>query len=69
MITHPVLSGKAYENIEKSVLKELVVTDTLPLKQTSAKIIQLPVAQLFAQAIRNTHEHTSINDLFLTPSV
>ena len=69
MITHPVLSGKAYENIEKSVLKELVVTDTLPLKQTAPKIIQLPVAQLFAQAIRNTHEHTSINDLFLTPSV
>ncbi|MFN8308548.1 MAG: ribose-phosphate pyrophosphokinase [Chitinophagales bacterium] len=69
LITHPVLSGKAYENIEKSVLKELVVTDTLPLKQESSKIRQLTVAPLFATAIRNTHEHMSINDLFLTPSV
>ena len=69
MITHPVLSGKAYENIEKSSLIELVVTDTLPLKQPCAKIIQLSVASLFAQAIRNTHEHMSINDLFITSSV
>ncbi|MFN8277858.1 MAG: ribose-phosphate pyrophosphokinase [Chitinophagales bacterium] len=69
LITHPVLSGKAYENIDKSVLLELVVTDTLPLRQQSQKIKQLTVASLFATAIRNTHEHTSINDLFLTPSV
>ena len=69
MITHPVLSGKAYENIEKSVLVELVVADTLPLKQQSAKIKQLSVASLFAQAIRNTHEHMSINDLFITASI
>ena len=69
MITHPVLSGKAYENIEASKLVELVVTDTLPLTKKAPKIVQLSVASLFAQAIRNTHEHTSINDLFLTPSV
>jgi ribose-phosphate pyrophosphokinase len=69
MITHPVLSGRAYENIEKSSLVELVVTDTLPLKQVCNKIIQLSVASLFAQAIRNTHEHISINDLFITASV
>lgn len=69
LITHPVLSGKAYENIEKSALTELVVTDTLPLRQSCSKIKQLSVAGLFAQAIRNTHEHISINDLFLTPSV
>jgi ribose-phosphate pyrophosphokinase len=68
LITHPVLSGKAYENIEKSSLVELVVTDTLPLKQSSPKIKQLKVSWLFAQAIRNTHEHMSINDLFITPS-
>ena len=40
LITHPVLSGKAYENIENSVLEELVVCDTIPLKQESSKIIQ-----------------------------
>jgi ribose-phosphate pyrophosphokinase len=69
MITHPVLSGKAYENIEKSVLTELVVTNSLPLKQESAKIKQLSIAELFATAIKNAHEHLSINDLFLTQSV
>jgi ribose-phosphate pyrophosphokinase len=67
--THPVLSGKAYENIEKSKLRELIVTDTLPVKNKSKKIKVLSVAKLFAQAIRNTHEHKSINSLFLTPSV
>ena len=67
--THAVLSGKAYENIEKSKLRELIVTDTLPVKNKSKKIKVLSVAKLFAQAIRNTHEHKSINSLFLTPSV
>ncbi|HWB64835.1 MAG TPA: ribose-phosphate pyrophosphokinase [Chitinophagales bacterium] len=67
--THAVLSGKAYENIEKSKLSELIVTDTLPLTSKSKKIKVLSVAKLFAQAIRNTHEHKSINSLFLTPSV
>lgn len=63
--THPVLSGKAYENIESSQLTELIVTDTLPLKRPSAKIKVLSSAKLFAQAIRNTHEHRSISALFL----
>lgn len=67
--THPVLSGKAYENIEKSKLSELIVTNSLPLKHKSKKIKQLSVAKLFAQAVRNTHEHKSINSLFLTQSV
>ena len=67
--THAVLSGKAIENIEKSKLSELVVTNSLPLRQKSKKIKVLSVAKLFAQAIRNTHEHKSINSLFLTPSV
>ncbi len=69
MITHPVLSGKAYENIEKSKLAELIVTDTLPLKQQSPKIKQLSIAEVFATSIRNAHEHKSINSLFITPSV
>ena len=67
--THAVLSGKAYENIDKSRLSELIVTNSLPLKNKSKKIKQLSVAKLFAQAIRNTHEHKSINSLFLTQSV
>lgn len=67
--THGVLSGKAYENIEKSKLSELIITNTLPIKQESQKIKTLSVAKLFAHAIRNTHEHKSINSLFLTPSV
>lgn len=69
LCTHAVLSGKAYENIENSMLSELIVTNSLPLKQESKKIKSLSVAKLFAQAIRNAHEHKSINSLFITPSV
>ena len=69
LCTHPVLSGKAIENIEKSQLSELIVANTLPLALESKKIKVLSVAKIFAQAIRNAHEHKSINSLFLTPSV
>jgi ribose-phosphate pyrophosphokinase len=65
LCTHPVLSGKAYENIENSVLEELVVCDTIPLKQQSPKIKVLSVANLFAIAIRNAFENRSINSLFI----
>jgi ribose-phosphate pyrophosphokinase len=61
---HPVLSGKAYENISNSVLTELVVTDTIPLKHHTDKIKVLSVAPLFARAIRNVHENGSISSLF-----
>lgn len=62
--THPVLSGKAYENIENSVLEELVVCDTIPLKKETSKIKVIPTAELFAVAIRNTFENKSISSLF-----
>lgn len=62
--THPVLSGKAYENIENSALTELVVCDTIPLKRESKKIKVLSSAKLFFRAIRNTHEYRSISALF-----
>lgn len=62
--THPVLSGKAYENIENSVLEELIVCDTIPLKHKSPKIKVLTVADLFSKAIANVNEHGSISDLF-----
>jgi ribose-phosphate pyrophosphokinase len=63
--THPVLSGKAYENIENSVLEELVVCDTIPVKPKAGKIRVVSTAELFAIAIRNALENKSINSLFL----
>ncbi len=63
--THPVLSGKAYENIEKSELLEMAVTDTIPLKGHSPKIKVLTVSDLFAKAIRKIHDHESISSLFI----
>jgi ribose-phosphate pyrophosphokinase len=63
--THPVLSGKAYDNLENSRLSELIVCDTKPLTQKSKKIKVLSTAKLFARAIRNTHEHRSISALFV----
>ena len=65
LITHPVLSGNAYANIENSVLEELVVCDTIPLKQSSPKIKVISVADLFAIAIRNAYENKSITSLFI----
>ena len=63
--THPVLSGKAYENIQNSVLEELVVCDTIPVKPLCDKIRVVSTAELFAIAIRNALENRSINSLFL----
>ncbi len=63
--THPILSGKAYDNIENSALEKLVVTDTIPLKRKSDKIEVISVAQMFATCIRKTHKHESINSLFI----
>ncbi|WP_339755536.1 ribose-phosphate pyrophosphokinase [Algoriphagus aquimarinus] len=63
--THGVLSGKAYENIENSVLEELVITDTIYPKQQSSKIRVLTVADLFAKAIHAVTGNTSISSLFI----
>lgn len=63
--THAVLSGKAYENIENSVIEELVVSDTIPLKEVTSKIKVLTVSDLFAKAIRKIHDHESISSLFI----
>ena len=59
------LSGKAYENIENSVLEELIVCDTIPVKKETTKIKVLSVAELFAVAIRNAYENKSITSLFI----
>ena len=63
--THAVLSGNAYENVEGSVLEELVVADTIPLKKESGKIKVLSVSNLFAKAIRKIHDNESISSLFI----
>lgn len=63
--THAVLSGPAYERIEKSRLTELVVTDTIPLKQHSDKIRVVTVADLFADVIRRLVNNQSISSHFV----
>jgi ribose-phosphate pyrophosphokinase len=65
LLTHAVLSGNAYENIEKSNITEIIVSDSIPLKKQSPKIKVLSCAKLFARAIRNTHEYKSIAALFV----
>lgn len=63
--THAVLSGPAFERIEKSKLTELIVTDTIPLKQKSDKIRVLTVADLFADIIRRMVKNESISSHFI----
>jgi ribose-phosphate pyrophosphokinase len=63
--THPVLSGPAFERIEKGELDELVVSDTIPLSQESPKIKVLSVAHTFGEVIRRVYHNESVNGLFL----
>ncbi|HMJ68779.1 MAG TPA: ribose-phosphate pyrophosphokinase [Cyclobacteriaceae bacterium] len=63
--THPVLSGAAYETIQDSMLEEIAVTDTIPLKKEISKIKMLSMSDLFAKAIRKIHDHESISSLFI----
>ncbi|MFG6150773.1 ribose-phosphate diphosphokinase [Halobacillus sp. B23F22_1] len=64
--THPVLSGPALERIENSKIKELVVTNTIPLgeEKTIDKITALSVAPLISEAIIRVHERQSVSILF-----
>ena len=63
--THPVLSGPAYDRINQSSLKELVVSDTIPLKQECEKIQVISVADLFADVINNVYKYKSISSNFI----
>ncbi len=63
--THPILSGNAYKRIENSRLKELIVTDSIPLKQESNKIKVLTCANLFAEVMLSVQENKSISSKFL----
>jgi ribose-phosphate pyrophosphokinase len=65
--THPVLSGRAIENIENSVLDELVVTNTIPLSaaaQACSRIRQLDIAPVVAEAVRRISNEESISAMF-----
>ena len=67
-ITHAVLSGNAIERISKSVLDELVVTDTIPLSdggRASTRIRQLSVAGLLAETIRRISDEESVSSLYV----
>jgi len=64
--THGVLSGKAYENIEKSKLQEIIITDSIPLKNSlSSKIKVLSCAPLFADVMNSIHKKQSISNKFI----
>jgi len=66
--THPVLSGKAVERLENSVLDELVVTDTIPLRedaQRSKRIRQLPIGGLLAETMLRISNEDSVSSLFM----
>jgi ribose-phosphate pyrophosphokinase len=63
--THPILSGDAYEKIEKSQLLELIVSDTIPLKGKSSKIKVVSCAPLFADVMHKVQDNRSISGQFL----
>jgi len=63
--THGILSGNAYEKIEKSNLEELIVTDTVPKIKSNSKIKVLSCADLFADVMHNVHNNESISSKFI----
>ncbi len=63
--THGLLSGNAYERIEKSQLLELIVTDSIPISEENDKVKVLSCADLFADVMHRVHHNTSISSKFL----
>ena len=63
--THALLSGNAYENIEKSKLKELIVTDSIAQEKKSDKVNVLTCSKLFADVMHNVNSNQSINSFFI----
>jgi hypothetical protein len=65
MVSHPILSGAAYEKIENSKITELITTDSIPLKKESAKIKVLSCASLMADAIKMIEDNASLSAKFI----
>lgn len=63
--THPILSGNAYESLENSKLEQLIVTDSIPLKQKTSKIRVISCATLFAEVMLSVNANRSISSKFL----
>lgn len=63
--THAILSGPAIERIEASVLDEVIVSNSIPLHKSCAKITTLNVAPLFAEVVRRIYHNESVNSLFI----
>jgi ribose-phosphate pyrophosphokinase len=66
--THPVLSGKAIENISSSVLNELVVTNTIKLSEEARQcknIRQVSIATMLAETIRRIHDEESVSEMYI----
>ena len=67
-ITHPIFSGKACQNIDNSKLDGIIVTDTIPLNEKTAKankIRQITVSEMLAETIRRIHNKESVSTLFM----
>jgi ribose-phosphate pyrophosphokinase len=63
--THPILSGNAVDRINKSAIEELVITDSIPLRQHSEKIKVLSIADIFAKTIQAVTNNRSISVNFV----
>jgi ribose-phosphate pyrophosphokinase len=63
--THPVLSGPAFEKIEKSQISEIIVTDTIPLHTENPRLKVISVAELFADVINKVYNYQSISSKFI----
>lgn len=63
--THAVMSGDSYERIEQSSIKEIIVTDTIPVPDKMTKLRIISVAELFADVINKVHNYESISSNFI----
>lgn len=63
--THGLFAAQGLQQIENSPIEQVVVTNTIPLETQSAKVMQVSVALLLAEAIRRSHQRESFQDLFL----